>query len=329
MKSADPMTSASAPPVTVTARHLLMVASIAAAWGASFLFIRIAAPALGPTRLTEVRMALAGLTLLGYALATRRRPSLEGRSWQWLVIGALWALPFVLIAIAELHLTASLAAVLNATTPLFAALVAAVWLKDRLTAAKSAGLLLGLLGVVVVVGWSPFALSLPVVWSAGASLLAAAVYGIAGVFGARAFRGVASLRVATGQLLAGALLLLPTVFIPIPTPAPTPTNRPATGVVVLAAVGLALPCTAWAFVLFFRLVAELGPTSALTVTFLVPAFGILWGAVFLGEPIGWSLVGGLAIVLAGVTLVTGWRPYRRRRRVEDAPVQAAKAGHQS
>src|SRR5262245_56859742 len=292
MRPADPKTSAVAPAVTVTARHLLLLASIAAAWGASFLFIRIASPALGPTRLIEVRMAVAGLALLLYTLATRRRPSLEGRSWQWLVIGALWALPFVLIAVAELHLTASLAAVLNATTPLFAALLAAVWLRDRLTAARSAGLLLGLLGVLVVVGWNPLALSLPVVWSAGASLLAAAVYGIAGAYGARAFQGVASLRVATGQLLAGALLLLPTVLISIPAPA----NRPVTGTVVLAAAGLALPCTAWAFVLFFRLVAELGPTSALTVTFLVPAFGISWGAVFLGERVSWSLVGGLAVV---------------------------------
>jgi drug/metabolite transporter (DMT)-like permease len=310
MRPADPdrVTGASAPPVTVTARHLLMLASIAAAWGASFLFIRIAAPALGPTRLIEVRMAVAGLALLGYALVTRRRPSLEGRSWQWLVIGALWALPFVLIAVAELHLTASLAAVLNATTPLFSALVAAVWLRDRLTAAKSAGLLLGLLGVLVVVGWSPRALSLPVVWSAGASLLAAAVYGIAGAYGARAFAGVASLRVATGQLLAGALLLLPIVVISVP----ARTNRPVTGTVVLAVAGLALPCTAWAFVWFFRLVAELGPTSALTVTFLVPAFGILWGAIFLGERVSWLLVAGLAIVLAGVTLVTGWRPQHAR-----------------
>jgi drug/metabolite transporter (DMT)-like permease len=310
MRPADPKTSASAPAVTVTARHLLILTSIAAAWGASFLFIRIAAPALGPTRLIEVRMALAGLVLLGYALATRRRPSLAGRSWQWLVIGALWALPFVLIAIAELQLTASLAAVLNATTPLFAALAAAVWLRDRLTAAKSAGLLVGLLGVLVVVGWSPLAPSLPVVWSAGASLLAAAVYGIAGAYGARAFQGIASLQIATGQLLAGALLLLPTVLVSIP----APTNRPVTAAVVLAAAGLALPCTAWAFVLFFRLVAELGPTSALTVTFLVPVFGIVWGAVFLGEPVSWSLVGGLAIVLAGITLVTGWRPQRARAR---------------
>lgn len=287
-------------------RHALILLIVAALWGASFLFIRIAAPVLGPVVLIDVRMALAGLALVLFGVGMRRRPSLHGRSREWLIVGALWALPFTLIAFAEVRLTASLAAILNATTPLFSALVGALWLGDRLDSRRTIGLGLGFLGVLIVVGWSPLELSPPVLVAAGASLLAAGVYALAGVYGARNFRGVPSLDLATGQQLAGALVLLPLL------PLSAGRGEPAGGAVVLAVLALALVCTAAAFVLFFRLVAELGPTTALTITFLVPAFGMLWGSLFLGERVSWSLAGGLAVVLVGVALVTGAWPRLRR-----------------
>lgn len=217
---------------------------------------------------------------------------------RFLVLGALWAAPFVLIAIAELRLTASLASVLNATTPMFAALLAVGALGERLTPRKAVGLLVGVAGVVIVVGGSPLTLSGPVLLSAGASLLAAVLYAVGGIYTARAFRGVTGLTMAAGQQLAGGALLLPLLAV-------APPGGPLTAKVALAVIGLVVASTALGFVLFFRLLSEVGPTSALTTTYLVPVFGILWGALFLGEPLGWSLLAGLAVVLASIGLVAG------------------------
>jgi drug/metabolite transporter (DMT)-like permease len=280
----------------VTPSQLAQLVAIAALWGASFLFIRVAAPVLGPVALIDARMALAGAVLLAIAAASGRMPR-RAQSGRFAVLGALWAAPFTLIAVAELHLTASLTSVLNATTPMFSALVAAVWLGDRLTARKVAGLALGVAGVVLVVGWNPIALSAPVVLSAGATVLAALLYGIGGVYGARAFAGVPGVTVAAGQQIAGAVLLAPLLLADRP-------RGPLTTHAALSVLGLALASTALGFVLFFRLVAQLGPTGALTVTYLVPVFGVLWGALFLDEPVAWSLLGGLAVVLASIALIT-------------------------
>jgi drug/metabolite transporter (DMT)-like permease len=204
--------------------------------------------------------------------------------------------------------------VLNATTPVFAALLAAGWLGQRVTARTAAGLATGVVGVVLVVGWSPLDLSRAVLLSAGASLLAALLYAAGGLYSARAFAGVPGLTVAAGQQLAGAALLLPLL-------AAAPPGGPVTADVALAVLALAVVSTALGFVLFFRLVAQLGPTSALTTTYLVPVFGVLWGALFLGEPVGWSLVAGLAVVLTSVGLIAGVPRLRLAR--ERAPSPAA------
>jgi drug/metabolite transporter (DMT)-like permease len=269
---------------------------ISALWGASFLFIRIAAPVLGPVALIEARMALAGLVLLAWAGIVGGAPS-RRQSRRFVVLGGLWAAPFTLIAVAELELTASLASVLNATTPMFSALVAAAWIGDRLTARAAAGLALGVAGVVVVVGWNPIAISTAVLLSAGASLLAALLFAVGSVYTAHAFAGVPGLTVAAGQQLAGAALLAPLLLA-------DPPGGPVTTDIALSVLALALASTAIGFVLFFRLLAEVGPTGALTTTYLVPVFGVAWGALFLGEPIGWSLLGGLAMVLASIAMIS-------------------------
>lgn len=282
---------------TLTFRQLGALLAVAAVWGAAFLFIRVAAPVLGPVALIDARMGLAGLLLLAYA-ASRREAPRRMQVGRFLVLGALWAAPFVLIAIAELRLTASLASVLNATTPMFAALLAIGALGERLTPRKAVGLLVGVAGVVIVVGGSPLTLSGPVLLSAGASLLAAVLYAVGGIYTARAFRGITGLTMAAGQQLAGGALLLPLLAV-------APPGGPLTAKVALAVIGLVVASTALGFVLFFRLLSEVGPTSALTTTYLVPVFGILWGALFLGEPLGWSLLAGLAVVLASIGLVAG------------------------
>jgi drug/metabolite transporter (DMT)-like permease len=274
---------------------------LAMLWGGSFIFIRIAVPVLGPVVLVTMRVLLAGAALLVYARITRSDLEVRARWRQYLILGALnSAIPFVLISAAELHLPASLAAILNATSPLFGAIIAAIWIKDPLTRRKLAGLALGLLGVSVLVGWSPIPLSPAVVLSAGASLLGAAFYGLASVYTKAKVAGAKPVGMATGSQFAAGLLLLP--FVPFAAPA-----GPVSPAALASVLALALLCTALAYLLYFRLIVDVGPAKALTVTFLVPIFGTLWGALFLGEPVTISMLVGCGVILAGTALVTGMR----------------------
>ena len=217
------------------------------------------------------------------------------------MIGALnSAIPFVLISTAELQLPASLAAILNATSPLFGAVIAAIWIKDPLTRWKITGLALGLIGVSVLVGWSPTKLTPVVLLAVGASLLGAAFYGLASVYTKAKVVGAQPIGMATGSQLAAGLLLLP--FVPFSTP-----HSPPSITVVLCVLALALFCTALAYLLYFRLIVDVEPAKALTVTFLMPIFGTLWGALFLGEQVTRSTLLGCGVILAGTALVTGVR----------------------
>jgi drug/metabolite transporter (DMT)-like permease len=282
-------------------KDLSILFLLAAIWGASYLFIRIAAPVLGPAVLIDARVLMAGGVLLLYAAAIRHRPGFRSRWKRYLILGAVnAAIPFTLIATSELYLTASLAAILNATTPLFTAVVAALWLKDQLTIPKIAGIAIGLAGVAVLVGWSPLPLTGKVLLAVGLSLLAALCYGIGGVYATRAFRGTPSLTLAIGQQLAAGLLLIPFAAAQ----APVARLSLAAG---LALGALALLSTSVAYLLYFHLIAAVGPTKTLSVTFLIPVFGLLWGALFLGEPVGAGTLIGMAIILASITLVTGVR----------------------
>jgi drug/metabolite transporter (DMT)-like permease len=274
---------------------------LGAVWGSSFLFIRIAVPALGPFVLMELRVGLAVLALALYALVVAHLPGLRSRWKQFLTIGFLnAAVPFSLIATAELHLTSSLAAILNSTTALFAAVVAAVWIGEALTAKKVVGLIMGIAGVAVLVGWTPIALTGLVLLSVGAMLVASLSYALGGVYAKRTFAGVPSLTMAIGQQTGAAVLLLPLAVVSLPDETPP-------SAVILSVLGLALLCTAAAYLLYFYLIANAGPTKTLTVTFLIPAFGLVFGVLFLGEPVGVGTFVGLGIILVSVALVTGIR----------------------
>lgn len=279
-------------------RDLAMLGGLGAIWGSSYLFIRLAAPGFGAVVLVTLRVLSAGAVLLAYALATRQRPAVRSRWKAFLALGVVnSALPFVLITNAVSNLNASIAAILNATTPLFTALVAAVWLKDRLTPARVAGLALGLTGVIVLVGWSPLPLTSTVAIAAAQSLLAALCYGVGNVLVKVAFRGTPSLTMAIGQQVASGAALLPLAVLNASTARPTPGSA-------LALAALALLCTAFAYLLYFRLLASVGPTQTSLVTFLVPFFSLLWGGLFLSEPISAAVLGGLGFILGSVALVT-------------------------
>ncbi len=280
-------------------RDSLLLLLLAALWGGAFLFIRMASPIVGPLVLMDVRVLLAGLALVLYAALFTRLPPVWTRWKAYLLLGGLnAALPFTLIAFAELQLPASLAAILNATTPLFTAVVAAIWLHERLTAKKALGLLVGVLGVSVLVGWSPFPLTPLVLLSMGASLLAACCYGVGGVYSKIAFQKESALALAIGQQLGAGVLLLPFASASLPAQVPPL-------FVVLAMLALALLSTSVGYLLYFHLLSAVGPTSTLSVTFLIPVFGLLWGALFLREPLSVGWIVGLGSILFSLWCVTG------------------------
>ncbi len=272
---------------------------LGALWGGSFLFIRVAVPALGPFLLVELRVGLAAAALFFYALAASRLPKIRGRWRSFLALGFLnAAVPFSLISAAEIHLTASLAAILNATTVMFTAIVAAVWMGDTLTARKVVGIILGIVGVAVLVGWDPIALNGIVLLSVAAMLGASLSYALGATYAKQAFSGIPPLGMAIGQQMGATALVLPFAVIGLPTEAPS-------SAVVLCVLGLALLSTAVAYLIYFRLIESVGPTSTVTVTLLVPVFGLLFGVLLLDEPFGLGTLAGLGIILSSVVLVTG------------------------
>lgn len=282
----------------MSSRDLGALLLLSALWGGSFLFMRVAAPSFGPILLIFLRVGLAGLALLAYALATRRVPPLRERWREYLMIGAInSALPFVLISWAELRLPASLAATLNATTPLFGAVVAALWMGEALTAVKIIGLLLGFSGVAVLAGLGPLPLTPATLQAMGGSLLAALSYGIAAVYTKVKVQGGQPQALALYSQLFAAAVLMPLVPFALPSAPP-----PAAAVVSL--LTLAFLSTAFAYLLYFYLIVKVGPTRATMVTYLAPAFGMLWGAIFLKESLGVASFVGFALILASVALVS-------------------------
>jgi drug/metabolite transporter (DMT)-like permease len=290
-------------------RDLGALVLLSALWGASFIFIRVAVPALGPFVLVELRVGLGAVALALSAAFLGGLPKLRVRWRQFALLGMVnVAIPFSLISAAEINLTASLAAILNSTTVMFTGLVAAVWMGDALTTRKVVGVVLGIVGVAVLVGWDPVVMNWAVVLSVGAMLAASLAYALGSVYAKRTFVGSSPLAIAIGQLTAAATLMLPLAAVSVPD------ERPST-IVVLSVLGLALSSTAVAYMLYFRLIENVGPTSTSTVTLLVPLFGLLFGVVLLDEPVGLGTLAGLVLILSSVTLITGLGGARQKTRL--------------
>jgi drug/metabolite transporter (DMT)-like permease len=282
---------------------LLMMLVLAAIWGVSFLLVRVAAPALGPLGLVTARMLIASGSLLLYVHLSRRpQPELRA-SWRgYLALGALnSALPLALEAFAVVQLSASLAAILAATTPLFTVLAAAVWLRERLSVANVVGVLLGLAGVAVLVGGGSLPPGGNTLLAVGAALLAALLYALGGIYAKVAFGGTSPLALAIGQELLAGLLMLPLALV-------SPQAEPPTPAALVATLALALVMTAGGNLLYFALIARVGPTRTQVVSFLVPVVTLVAGALLLGEPVSGGAIAGLAIIFAGVGLVARPKP---------------------
>lgn len=278
------------------ARDAIDLVILGALWGASFLFMRVAAPAFGPVSLIAVRVSIAALLLLPLMARERGWAQARAAMGPLVLVGALnTAIPFTLFAYAALTLPAGLSSVLNASVPLSGALVGLAWLGDRPRRMQVAGLAVGFVGVLVL-AWPR--LSSPADWRAVAAALTATVlYAVSAHLTRQTLGGVRPLVVAGGSMTAAALLLLPfTLVWP-------PAAMPSAGA-WLTALALGIASTAIAYVMYFRLIARSGPTVAMMVTYLVPVFGVSWGALFLGERLAVTALAGGALVLAGVALAT-------------------------
>jgi len=278
---------------------VLRLATLAALWGGSFLFLRITAPVLGPLFLSEARLAIAAAALLACAWLTGGQVRFAGRWRSYLVIGAInSAAPFALFAYAAVHLPASYSAVLNATTPVFGAVFAALWLNERLTLRRVTGALGGVMGVALLVGFGPVVADANAVLAALAAIGGACCYALAAVYTRRKAAGIEPFALAAGSQVGAALLLAPGL-------AAWPGADSFGPGIVASVLALAVVCTALAYLIYFRLIADVGAARALTVTLLIPVFGVLFGVVFLGESLSLTMLAGAVLVIGATWLVVG------------------------
>jgi drug/metabolite transporter (DMT)-like permease len=283
--------------------------ALAALWGASFLFMRMGAAEFGPIALSAIRVTGAALLLLPL-LKLRGQMGALRRHWRPIFVVGLanTALPFLCFSYAALSITAGMSAIFNSASPLFGALVARLWLGDRLTASRSAGLAIGFAGVLGM-AWSGASFKTGGSgWAILACLLATLCYGWSPNFTKRRLDGVTPLAIAAGSQLSASLFLL------VPALVWWPAHPIASSAWLMAAV-LAFACTGLAYVIYFRLIAHIGPSNAIAVTFLIPAFAVVWGWMFLSEGITWGMLAGCAIIFLGTALATGLLRWPVRTRI--------------
>jgi drug/metabolite transporter (DMT)-like permease len=285
---------------------------LAAIWGSSFLFIRIAAPAFGPVALVEVRMVTGALVLLPLLAAGIGLPALRTHARRIALISVInFAVPFVVVTWAMLTLTAAFTSMLNGTVPMWTALIGALWFGERVRPPQWLGLAVGAIGVVVLVGDKVHFDRSGAGWAetvaVGAALLGMMFYGLSANVAKRTLGGVPPLATATGSQIGAGILLAPLAV------ATWPAQAPSAGAWAAALV-LGVLCTGFAHLLFFRLIERVGAMRAANVTYLIPLFATLWGTLFLAEPLSLRLLVGGAIVLAGTALAVGVLDRLRPRR---------------
>ncbi|MCA0317948.1 MAG: DMT family transporter [Proteobacteria bacterium] len=289
----------------MTSREWALLLALSVLWGGSFFFVRVALDGLPPLTLVLARVGIGGIVLLAVLKAMGQAIPRRREVWATLAVMALLnnLIPFSLIFWGQTAIPAGLAAILNATTPLFTVIVMHLFTADeKATPPKVAGVLTGFAGVVVLVGPAAFgALDTPL-WALGACLAAAVSYAFSGLWGRR-FKplGLTPVFTAWGQLTVTTLAMLPIVAI---------VDRPWTLAMpgwpsILAVLGLAVLSTALAYIIFFRILASAGPTNLLLVTFLIPVSAILLSSLFLGERLAWTHFAGMALIGLGLAAIDG------------------------
>ncbi len=284
-------------------RHLLQLVLLSALWGASFLFIRIASPALGPHVAAALRIGLATLTLVAIMRATRE--PWPWRHWRELTgLGTLTvALPFLLYAYAALHLPAGYSALLNTMVVPFGVLASAWMKEDTLSLRKWLGCACGFAGVALIVRLGPVEPSPTLLLAALACMSAAACYGVCTPWMKRATQRISPLAIAAGIHAAALVLLVPGAVWDWH-------QAQFTLPALLAVAVMGVVTSGLAYWLNLRVLSQISPVAAMSSAFMIPLFGVAWGSLFLGEPLGVGMLWGGALVLLATALVTGFNPLR-------------------
>jgi drug/metabolite transporter (DMT)-like permease len=310
---------ASAPELRMGGNEWVLLLILAALWGGSFFFFKVLVAALPPLTVVLGRVGLAAIALNLWLIVRRDFMPASPRVWGAFIIMGLLnnVIPFTLIAFGETRVSSGLAAILNATTPLFTVLVAHMMtFNEKLTPAKAAGVAIGFIGVAVLVGGDALTrIGSEDLIGEAACLLGALAYAFAGIYGRR-FAGIKPIKVATGQITGSTLVLIPlTALVDRPWALPMPTQA-----IWGSMIGLALLCTVVAYILYFRILAVAGATNLLLVTFLIPISAILLGWFVLGETIAPRTFGGMALIGVGLACIDGrllawlWRHKPKLRR---------------
>lgn len=268
-------------------------------WGAAYLFMRSAVPAFGPAPLVGLRLGLAALMLAPVMLLRGGLPSLRAHPWALIVLGIPFtAVPFLLLAFASQHLTAGLVAVLNATSPLFAAIVAHFLAHERLGRLRVLGLVIGLAGVALLMWGNASFKSDNGILAVAAVLLGSVAWGFGSHHTRKRLAGADAMVITVGSLAAASLFIAPFAWLAWPVQAP-----PARAWAEVVFLGLA--SSGLGFLLYFRLLRRIGPVRAMSVTFLNPVVAAISGALYLGESVSLQMLGGGAVVLLGTGLALG------------------------
>lgn len=279
---------------------LLSLVYCGAAFGGAFLFMRLAAPEVPAIGVAFGRVAIAALVLLPFA--GHAGVAAVRAHWRHYAFVGLFmvAIPFTLFAYAERSITAAMGSIINATTPLWTAIILALWLRQAPTARRVGAILVGFVGVGVIVGLEGITLSADATLGVAAAVVGAASYGVALTYIRRRMAPQPPLQLAFGQLVLGAAMLAPLAAL-------SAGSTELTGEAVVAMLGIGLLSTAIAWPLLFRLNRDVGPLATSTVTFLNPVFGTLWGALFLAETVSPGFLAGAALVFVSLALILGLR----------------------
>lgn len=289
------------------AKDIIDLVLLAAVWGASFLFMRMGAPEFGPIALVQLRMLIAALFLLPI-LKMRIGFAELPQNWKPLTMLGFYnsAIPFLLLTYSTLYVSAGFSSVFNATAPLWGALVAWVWLSERLNKMGVVGLLVGFAGVAVLAGDAESLASPGAALAVVAAISGSFFYGIGANYARRYTKHLKPLSVATGSMLFPAIILAPLTI------AFWPDAQPSTSA-WFALIAMGVASTGFAYILYFRLIANVGPAKAITVAYLIPAFAVIWGALILDETVTALMIIGCLIIFLGTALVTGVFPTRGKR----------------
>lgn len=270
---------------------------LATLWSLQFLFMRVAVPVLGAPLVAEARALLAVAFIVPWAVIAAQRIAPLAHWRDHLAIAlANNVLPFFLMAWAAGTLPAGYLAIINGTVPLWTGLFAAALIGERMGGRRLAGFALGIAGVALIVNLGPVSLEPGTFLAAGAALAGSALWGWAGVMIRQRMGKLPAIGVAAGSISYAAVLMMPAWAL---APAPAAWTVEATA----AVVALGLLCSGLAYLPFFTLVRDIGPSRTLSVTFLVPLLGVLWGWLFLGEAVTAGVLLGAALVLGALGLV--------------------------